>query len=142
MPKFNATPQRHSSHMNWESHSLSPDPARRSLWRYKLCRGPSPQIASVDNCLRCFRRPIRESSAKMRMAFKPPPTTTKMTKLPTVEVKGRSKTWAAAGESELAAAISKRLHGTVRAAAGMAPSAIMSNPASCMPKNTSSTMIQ
>jgi len=64
--------------------------------------------------------------------------TGKIKKVPTVEINGRSK----ADETELVAPITSRLQGAVRTATGMAPLAIMSNPAACIPINASSTTIQ
>jgi hypothetical protein len=55
---------------------------------------------------------------------------------------GRSKASDGADETDPVAAITSRLQGAVSAAIGMAPLAIMSNPAACIPKNTSSTAIQ
>jgi hypothetical protein len=78
----------------------------------------------------------------MRIAFRPPQTTGNTSKVPTVDMNGRSKAWEGAEESEVVTAIANRLQGAVRAAIGIAPLPIMSNPARCMAKNTRSTAIQ
>jgi hypothetical protein len=61
----------------------------------------------------------------MRMAFRPPQTTGKTKKVPTVDVSGRRM----APGREVVMAIASRLEGAVRAAIGIAPMLIISKPA-------------